>query len=551
MRTTLAIVTFFMATLLLAGLPSLAAADVAQVEGLLRRAAVNLENVEQNVAGRDAWPKGSAGKLLARRLEQVGGDLQPAGELVAQLPAGGEGVAQVTQQYNDMIARYHRLVALQNGGAAPPPDTGPAEGTVKLGYPHADNLKNAVFTLEHKVESAANQLTEFHAKLLPIEDQLTINYRQTGAALNTIKEGRRQAGFVEEALAKVPANGQGVAPAKARLAAGRETFDGAEKYFAPLHAKLMTIVDPAQYPDFRADVERLKGISSDYGADYVFTSDRARAAELYAQRQPAQAELVRIATAYQRPLQQNPDWIKPLEIAGNSALGNFQEFDAAVEEQKQGLPGEVREHLAKADQQADDAVQNQKPLWFTGGIPQEMGYADDKTTLLQAIDPAAGNQLREEYDQLQASLQERAKSLEELIIQENQPPSDNFAGEDRQKAIDTAIDAWKYQEKDFEVLGAAIPAEAWERQEKHFFDGQLEGDGDVSGTWSKQDRSRLQVQLFIAVKDQPTLAKIIPVNVYKDHMKGDTMIGTPLFAGDEELQPRFFLLRDKLDGRGS
>jgi hypothetical protein len=54
------------------------------------------------------------------------------------------------------------------------------------------------------------------------------------------------------------------------------------------------------------------------------------------------------------------------------------------------------------------------------------------------------------------------------------------------------------------------------------------------------------VQLLIAVKDQPTLAKIIPVNVTQDHMKGDTLTGSPMFAGDEELPPRFFLLRDKI-----
>ncbi|MEM1027451.1 MAG: hypothetical protein AAGJ38_05150, partial [Planctomycetota bacterium] len=82
---------------------------------------------------------------------------------------------------------------------------------------------------------------------------------------------------------------------------------------------------------------------------------------------------------------------------------------------------------------------------------------------------------------------------------------------------------------------------------KHYFSGSVNANtGDVSGEWSKQDRSKLQVQLLIGVKDDPQLAKIIPVNVYKDHMKGDTMFGTPLFAGDEDLQPRFFLLRDKI-----
>jgi len=520
---------------------------VAKVRGLLRRAQVNLDNVEQNMAGRERWPKGSAGKLLAQRLEQAGGDLKPAGDIIAQLPAEGDGVAEVNEQYNQMIETYNRLVALQNGGAAPPADDGAEDGTVKLGYPHDEQFKNTVFTLEHKVEGPTNQITKLHAELLPVEDQLTINYRKTGAAMGLIQETRRQAGFVEDGLGKLPANGEGVAQAQQWLAAAREALDGSEAYFKPLHEKLMVIVDPAQYPTYRADVERLRGISRDYGAEYLFQTDRARVAELYAQREAARTEVIRIARAYVRPLQQQPEWIKSLEGAGNSALGNFKTFDQRIEELKQSLPGEIRAHLAKADQYADEAVAQQKPRWFTGGIPQEMGFAEDKLALVEAIDPPTGATLRQAFDQRQADLKQRAKSLEQLIIKENQPPSDNFRGEDRQKAIDTAIDAWKHQEQDFEVLGAAIPAEAWERQEKHYFSGSVNANtGDVSGEWSKQDRSRLQVQLLIAVKDQPTLAKIIPVNVYKDHMKGETMIGTPFFAGDEQLPPRFFLLRDKL-----
>ena len=530
-------------------LPALAlaepSADVQKINGLLSRAEVNLQNVQQNLAGRSAPPKGSAGKLLAQRLQQAYGDLEPAGQLVTGLDANAEGAAEATQRYQTASELYTQLATIMNGGQAPEAPAEAEPGTVKLGYPHADQFKNTLFTLRG-VEADVDALVKLHAELMPVADQLTVNYRKTAAALEEITEARRQAGFVDDGLAQIPANGEGVAQAHERLAEVRKALDGAEAYFKPLNDQLTTIVDPAQYPKYQQDVQRLDAIKRDYGADYVFVNDRPRAAELYQQRQASYQEVVRIAQTYQRPLQQQPEWIGSLEAAGNGAIANFKKFDASIEQQKQTLPSEIQKHLKAADDYANEAVQAQKPQWFTGGIPQEMEFADDKITLLEAIDPEAGKTARQNYADLQASLEQRADSLKELIIQENKPPADNFQGPDRQKAIDTAIDAWTHQEEDFEVLGASIPAEAWERQEKHYFSGSVSGGGNVSGEWSKQDRSHIQVQLLIAVKDKPELAKIIPVNVYKDHMKGETMIGTPLFAGDEELQPRFFLLRNKI-----
>lgn len=56
-------------------------ATISKIEGLLRRAESNLQSVESNLVGRTAPPKGSAGKLLAQRLKQAYGDLEPAGKL--------------------------------------------------------------------------------------------------------------------------------------------------------------------------------------------------------------------------------------------------------------------------------------------------------------------------------------------------------------------------------------------------------------------------------------------------------------------------------------
>ena len=145
--------------------------------------------------------------------------------------------------------------------------------------------------------------------------------------------------------------------------------------------------------------------------------------------------------------------------------------------------------------------------------------------------------LAKEVEAMQASLDQREKSLAELIIQQNPLPSDRYAGGDRDQVVAVAVDAWKHQQKDFEVLASRIPSEVWSRETLWQYS---------NGTWYYVDRSRLQVQLLVADEKDDSLAKILPINIWKDHQKGDAMIGTPIFSGDEVLQPSSYLLREKI-----
>lgn len=508
------------------------AADIAKIEGLLRRAEANLNSVQSSLAGRDKPPTGSSGKLLAQRLSQALGDLEPAGQLVKALTQGQPGVAEITTRYNTAAALYQELATFMNGGQ---PDKEPQakDGEVKLGYPHADNFKNTLFTFKHKVQTPANQLIELHAKLKPVEDQMLINHRTTAAALEAINEARRQAGFVKDGLAKIPANGQGVAAAKEDLAKTLESIQGSEDYFKPLHTKIMAMIDPAKFPDFDQDRKRLQGLSSDYGLDWIFTDNRARVAELYNQRQAAQEELVRIAKAYQRLMQQQTDMGKAIESTGNSALGSFKEFDDKIVEQKEALPKSIREDLAEAQKMGDQAVAEQKPMWFTGGVPQRMEWAQDKLALLKVIDQEAGPAVAKEYDATKARLAKQADTLKALIIKENRVPNDAYAGNDREAVIKVAKSGWAVQQKDAKILKIVIPAEAWARETKWTYS---------NGTWYFSDRSKLQVRLIVADHDNPKQAIDRPVTVIKDHEKGDTMIGVPFRSFDEALQPDDYYL---------
>src|SRR5690606_19928385 len=106
--------------------------------------------------------------------------------------------------------------------------------------------------------------------------------------------------------------------------------------------------------------------------------------------------------------------------------------------------------------------------------------------------------------------------------------------EDREEAIKTALSAWKVQQDEYEVLAVRIPAEHWARDTKWTYS---------NGTWYFSDRSRLQVRLIVADHENPELAIDRAINVWKDHQQGDSMIGTPLRAFEDELQPSDYLLK--------
>ncbi|MFI4883213.1 MAG: hypothetical protein ACIAQU_11575, partial [Phycisphaerales bacterium JB064] len=397
-------------------------------------------------------------------------------------------------------------------------------------------LSNANFHIR-EVEGNATLLTERTEQLKTVEDQLSINFRDVNALREVVANAQRKSGFAKDALDQLPADGKGVPDARQRLVNADAKVVVAEDYLRPLDAQLDKLIDPANYPEFDADLKRLRELSVMFNRPEMLQTARPLAAETIAQAQPAYDECIRLARKYARLIQQRTAQGESIEGAGNGFLQNHAEFMAEAEKHKAALPGEIREDLATATRYAEEAVAAQKPMWFTGGIPQVMGFADEKIVLLAALDARAGATMREQYEATQASLKKQADQLRDLIIRENTMPADNFQGADREKAIETAISGWKVQQEDFTLLKVRIPAEAWKRETKWTYS---------NGTWYFSDRSRLQVRLLVADTENPELAIDRPINVWKDHQAGDTMIGVPLWGIDDELQPSSYMLRSKI-----
>jgi hypothetical protein len=373
----------------------------------LSRVNTNLQLAADSAGPGTAVPTGSKAKLSKMRLDSAAVDMPQLKQWLSELPADAPAVQAVAAEYatveagigalSDRLAGKNVVVppapaapavpqaTTPTAAAAPKPAAAPVAApaapaaetvptTVRLGYPLDGVLKDARFNLR-EVQGNATALTNMLAELQPQQDQLAINFRTVNNGMTTLANARRKAGFTQDSLDKLPANGQGVAETVAELAAANEQLDAAEAYLVPLNQQLSELIDPANYPDFQADIKRLSELSSMYSNTQILQSDRPRAAAVLIEAPAAKTEAVRIAQAYLPLMVQETEEGKRVEGAGNAFLENQAAFLVAAEEEKLVLPGQIRSDLAAASKIADEAVAEQKPLFFTGGVPQNMDYA--------------------------------------------------------------------------------------------------------------------------------------------------------------------------------
>ena len=149
---------------------------------------------------------------------------------------------------------------------------------------------------------------------------------------------------------------------------------------------------------------------------------RDLAAETVREAPAAVAERDRIVKKYAVLCQQQTTEGKTLVGLSNGFTKDLADFSAAAEAEKQSLPKQIDEHLAEARQYAADAVKEQKPLFFTGGIPQRFEWAEEKINLLKALDANAGAAAEKKLADARAELKKAQDALREQIIAANDMP---------------------------------------------------------------------------------------------------------------------------------
>jgi hypothetical protein len=512
-----------------------------QISAQLQTAETNYNVTVQGL--QDGNISESRKRLALTRLAPVEASIAKAGELLATLPADDADVKTQQARHDRVAGAVAQLkAALTEAPAAPSapaapgtPSTpaapaapaNPGTGT-RLNYKQEEALGNARYHVR-EVAGFAGALTQLADQISKADDVSTIDHRQLARGMNTITEARRKAGNAADQLAGLPEDGAGVKPVGDDLRTHLAAIDAAEKVIAPAHQKVMAMIDPAQLPELQNDIKRLSELASLYANTDVLESDRPRAAAAIEQAEQAVAEHDRIVEKYRVLIAQKTPDGERLDGTSRHFRDKLAQFTSAAAQYRAALPAQIDADIAQVSKMADEAVANQRPAWFSGGIPQRIGWIEDKLVLLAALDPQAHEIGQQKLATLRQEMKTRADSLREGIIASNQLPADAYTSADRRQIEEQAIAAWKKTQPDAEILKVRIPAQNWQRETMWRY----------QNSWYLIDRSKLQAQVI--VKHDDKLAVIRPVNMWIDHQTNDERRAFPLDDAQDELPPSRYL----------
>lgn len=522
-----------------------------EAKSQLTQLQTNLRLATESAGPAGSTPTAARGRLALTRLDSTAQAVANIDARLKLLPAEDEAVKAFVKEYDtakQSITDLRTRLTSPSTPAAPTTPTTPTTPApsapttpapsgapaVRLDYRQEQNLKDAQFTIR-EVQGRADALAEVVGKVKPIADPNTIDHRLMVTAMNRITDARRRAGQAAERFTTLPPEGPGVAEAKQQLAGAVASVDASEVVIKPIHERLMKLIDPASHPNLAADTTRLRELAQQYGSLDLFQTNRTRVAMLVKEEPAAKQELARILQLYSAFIGQQTEQSRQIEGSAKYLAEKLQAFDAASASAKQSLPGEIDSELARVNQMADEAVSQQKPAFFGGGIPQQMSFAEEKVILYESLDPTGASAFRAKLTSAQQGMKQREASLKDAIIAANVLPPDRYSGADKEAMKALAIETWKQSEPAAQVLAVRFPSQSWDRETMWRLQ---------NTTWYKIDRSKLQAQLIVKVDDK--VAAIRPINLWRDHLKSDQISANPLFGKDEVLSPASYMLVEKV-----
>jgi len=498
-------------------------------EGALKTADTNLKAAESAAGPPGQTVPVSRARLALTRAASARSYVDAAAKAIEPLPADNAQVKAFRAKLDETRQAIDALEKRLTGPVVPKVGIG-----TKLDFKQEKLLKDADFHLRF-MEGATEPLTKFAEQVKAAPDPDRLDYNQLRQASATIAKSRERKGYVEGYLKELPPAGMGVPLTAERLKNASAGIDAADKVIAPAEERIRKLLDPAGYPSLNEDVKRLQGLSLMFSQTRAFENNPALAAELVTVEPAAKEELARVLKAYGPLLFHQSEAGKPIAGAAAGLTERFKEFDALVNESRRTVPAAIRADLGKAEKLAEEAVGEQKPLYFRGGIPQHLDRAHGNLVLCAALDPEAAKALRSELAETEKRIRLKQASLRAQIIAENPLPPDRYTGADRAALIAQATAAWKKQQGDAEVLAVRIPSEQWTRKASW---------QRVNSTWYYSDGSTLQVQLLVKFDDK--LAVVRPVNLWADHLKNEAITANPLHSIKDEPTPESLLAIEKI-----
>lgn len=558
-RLVLALCTAVVTTLPLSALDTSQSALLRDVESLLKTAETSLALAQQAAGAGGETLAGSKAKLVLVRLQGAIDALPQIKARLERLPATEATVATATERYSNIQRLVDGLKARlsggpassgsSNGSASPAINSGStakssstspanaaaaASATQRLDYRQREELKNAQFHVDAVVGNAA-ALAELAEKVKATPDVQQLDARELQAGLNTLASARKSAGLATPRIAALPAQGEGVTAITQELQSALRSLEASEAVIAPAQARLAAVAGPGNLPKLEQDTQRLRDLGGMYSDRTLFDRNLTQAADRVRELPAAKAEQRRIMETYAALLRQSTPEGAALTTANAFFLEHTGAFAAELDRRKAGWPQVIDAQFNKIDTLTKDAVANQKPAYFTQGIPDELRRLEQLIAFQTALDASSAETGKTRLIALRAHLTQQQNALREAIVAANELPKDEFSGGDRADIIRLATAAWRKIDPRATVLTVRIPNPSWSRDVRW---------RNQTGDWYKIDRSYLQAEVIVRFSD--SLAAIRPVDLWKNHLERDAITATPQDDLTTELQPHDFILLKKV-----
>lgn len=529
-------------TMAVAGAADLSSAEkqyLAQAKTYLTQFQSNLKMARDTAGPGEDTPPASKAKLAAARLQSAKQSAANVAARLERLPKDHDDVKTLQAGYDEAMkavtALEDRLTGKNDKPKSDKPDAPAKDGDdakpqapakeERLGYQLQNALKIAQGNVD-EVTAYAQALEKTVAELKAVKDPTTISNDTLTAAFSDIMEARRKKGFADNQFKLLPAEHSSVKPVADALKAAVARLDAVEKALEPIRKQTMKQADASSYPELKTDNERLKELRESLAVGNMQVN-RAAAAELVKQLPAMKEETARIEKKYAPLLSQNTGESGYLKTNLKQFAYSLERFEEAIAKEKETLPKQFDTDLAQAAKLTEEAVRENKPLFFAGGIASQLRFAEDKLVLYEALDPAGAKMAADRLAKARADVKQKELSLSAAIIAANELPPDRYAGPDKAELTKLATEALKQQRPGVQVLTVRFPSDKWERSVIWRYE---------NSAWRKIDHSKLQAQVITKRDDK--VAEIHPINLWANHLKDDAVSALPLFGQKDELGPQ-------------
>lgn len=396
----------------------------------------------------------------------------------------------------------------------------------RLDYRQEKELKDAIGYLD-EVEGTLNAIDE-KTKGMQVGDA-SVPMQDVQNYVATKDKCVQRLGYAETRLTKLPADHPNVKPELERMAKLKEQLAATEKRLNELSGALGKVVEQGASAGYKADFARLKEIAQMFGEPQDLQTHPQRAIETIRQMPAAKKERERIEQTYANLLKQETAESRNMAGVLHHFDDNFGRYEQATNAYAAEAPAAIQDDIDQVLKMADDAVKNQRHLYFgeQGGVKQRLGIAQTHYDVFAAIAPdsAATVTAKQNLDAARAKVKEMKASLNDAIVAANNVPEETYSGADKAQLIELVKKKWSESGVASPVLKVGINSQQWQRNTRW--------EWNRSNAWEKVDKSFIQGHVI--VKQDDKTAVIHYVNLVKDHLANDQI--TAHFFEDPKLEP--------------